>query len=82
MFPRGFPTLVTYQHPLFINNLSEHHYFTDYSRHSRSVLSKVYLNIKPYCLINMINNYIWEGDLPKPETAPSKCYRVHKESHR
>ena len=42
---------VTYQHPLFVNNSNNNHYFTNYSNNNRSVSTNDQINIKPNHLI-------------------------------
>ena len=37
---------VTYQHPLFVNNSNNNHYFTKYSTHIRSVFTNGHPNNK------------------------------------
>ena len=67
IYKGGFHEDVTCQHPLFVNNLNNHHYFTNYSTNNRSVFTKVPPNSITNCLIN---NYIKDGDLPNSEIAP------------
>ena len=60
---------VTCQHPLFVNNSNNKHYFTNYSTNNRSVSTNDQLNSKTN---HLINNLINDGDLPNSETAPLK----------
>ena len=58
---------VTHQHPLFVNNSNNNHYFTNFSTNYRSVSIIDQLNSITICLIN---NKIKDGDLANSEIAP------------
>ena len=50
-FTKGF-SMKTYQHPLFVNNSNNNHYFTNYSINNRYVSTNNQLNSETNHLIN------------------------------
>ena len=51
-FTKGFHEDVTYQHPLFVNNSNNNHYFTNYSTNNRIVSTNDQMHRKTKHLIN------------------------------
>ena len=66
-FTHGFFHEVTYQHPLFVNNSNNNHYFKNHLTNNRALSTNDQLNRKTN---HLINNSINDGDLPNSETAP------------
>ena len=52
MYKGVFHDDVTFQHPLFVNNSNNNHYFTNYSTYNRSVSTNDHRNSETNCLTN------------------------------